>query len=52
MEKKLVHSALDLCDQLNKLHDLLWELFDDDFMALVADKYDAESFDDTPEYPF
>jgi len=52
MQHEQARIALNLCDEIQKLHDLLWDLFFDEFMDLIAEKNDILFFDDSVDSPF
>lgn len=52
MKHEQARIALNLCDEIHKLHDLLWDLFFDEFMDLIAEKNDIPVFDDSVDNPF
>lgn len=52
MERDHARFALNLCEQLMKLHDTLWEEFFDDFLDLICAEYEDPTFDDPDDDPF
>jgi len=52
MEREHARMALDLCDQMRKLHEALCELFFDDFLDLFDAEYEDPDFDDPQDDSF
>ena len=52
MEQDPARIALNLCDELYKLHDLLWDIYYNQFLDLISEKYDDPACDDASDNPF